>query len=184
MEMQANAYRKAFGDSIAYDPDNDVPTYEGYFVERAEINSPADEKNPNFTEKFNPVDAETEATKDWPQQQPDVVEDKYVDPILTFPLGPLQNRAGAPTSHTRRKSLSSMPTAERKAKAAIEQTLPPRKQVRSPTRVRGHSALEAVHEIRWYAKIEAEVTAGSRPHTNCCVFSILRSSRAKVIFIE
>jgi hypothetical protein len=96
VEMQASAYRKALGDSVAYDPVNDVPTYAGYFVERAEINSPADEQNPKFTKKFNSVDAETEAIKDWSQQLPDVVESKYVDPILTFPLGPLQSRAWGP----------------------------------------------------------------------------------------
>ncbi|MGA2797761.1 MAG: hypothetical protein ABSE63_09295 [Thermoguttaceae bacterium] len=99
-EMQANAYRKTFADAIAYNPANDVPTYVDYTVERAEINSPADEKNPNFTRKFNSVDAETEATKDWSQQQPDVVDIKYIDPILTFPLGPLQNRGwGANVAH-------------------------------------------------------------------------------------
>ncbi len=100
VEMQANAYRKTFGDAIAYDPVNDVPTYAGYFVERAEINSPADEKNPNFTKKFNSVEAEKEASKDWPQKQADVVEGKYIDPILTFPLGPLQYRGwGANVAH-------------------------------------------------------------------------------------
>jgi hypothetical protein len=96
VEMQASAYRTALADSVAYDPANDVPTYAGYFVERAEINSPADEEKPNFTNKFNSVDAETEATKDWSLQQPDVVESKYLDPILTFPLGPLQNRGWGP----------------------------------------------------------------------------------------
>ena len=100
VEMQANAYRKIFGDSIGYDPVNDVPTYAGYFVERAEINSPADEKNPSFSKKFNSVDAEKEAAKDWPQPQADVVEGKYIDPILTFPLGPLQYRGwGANVAH-------------------------------------------------------------------------------------
>jgi archaellum component FlaC len=91
--MQANAYRKTFGEAVAYDPANDVPTYVDYFVERAEINSPADEKNPDFTKKFNSADVEKEATKDWSQPKSDVVENKYIDPNLTFPLGPLQNRA-------------------------------------------------------------------------------------------
>ena len=31
VEKQANAYRKAFGDSVAYDPANDVPTYADYY---------------------------------------------------------------------------------------------------------------------------------------------------------
>jgi hypothetical protein len=90
---QAEAYRNAFRDAVAYDPANDdVPAYVDYYVERAEINSPADEKNPTWTQKFNSVDAVKDATQDWSQQMPDVVENRYIDPILTFPLGPLQNR--------------------------------------------------------------------------------------------
>jgi hypothetical protein len=100
VEMQANAYRKALGDAVAYDPANDVPTYVDYTVERAEINSPADEKNPDFTKKFNFTEVDNEAKKDWLQPQTEVVESKYIDPILTFPLGPLQNRAwGANVAH-------------------------------------------------------------------------------------
>jgi hypothetical protein len=100
VDMQANAYRKALGDAVAYDPVNDVPTYVDYTVERAEINSPADEINPDFTKKFNSAEAENEAKKDWLQPQTEVVESKYTDPILTFPLGPLQNRAwGANVAH-------------------------------------------------------------------------------------
>ena len=53
-----------------------------------------------ISQKFNSAEAEKEAAKDWPQQQPDVVEGKYIDPILTFPLGPLQNRGwGSNVAH-------------------------------------------------------------------------------------
>ena len=104
LEKQASAYRKAFSDALGYDPANDVPAYAGYIVERAEINSPADEKNPTFTKKFNSTDVEKEIVKDWTQLQPDVVDSRYIDPNLTFPLGPLQNRFGAPTWHTTRQS--------------------------------------------------------------------------------
>jgi hypothetical protein len=100
IEQQASAYRNAFRDAIGYDPEKDVPVYMGYYVERAEINSPADEKNPKWTKKFNSSDAEKEFTKDWaqsPQQIMDVVGQKYTDPVLTFPLGPLQNRVWGET---------------------------------------------------------------------------------------
>jgi hypothetical protein len=100
LEKQAIAFRKAFADSIAYDPTNDVPTYEYFLVDRAEIKSPDDEAKPIFTKTFNSNEIVNEATKDWPQRQPDVVEGKYVDPVLTFPLGPLQFRSwGANVAH-------------------------------------------------------------------------------------
>ncbi len=92
LAKQANAYRKALGDSVAYDPASDVPAYVDYVVERAEINSPADEKNPPFKKLCSAVEYKEEAAKDWPPAQAEVVEPKYTDPILTFPLGPLQNR--------------------------------------------------------------------------------------------
>ena len=92
LEKQANAYRTALMESVAYDPANDVPTYAYYTIERAEINSPADEKNPNW-KQFNSADVQKDIEKDWPQEQADVVDAKYIDPNLTFPLGPLQNRA-------------------------------------------------------------------------------------------
>ena len=91
IEQQASAYKNAYRDAIAYDPVRDVPTYAGYYVERAEINSPADIKKPTWIQFFS-VDVEKDTTKDWSQTQPEVVDAKYVNPILTFPLGPLQNR--------------------------------------------------------------------------------------------
>jgi len=91
VEKQITAYKNAFRNAVAYDPEKDVPTYLGYFIDRAEINSPADVKNPKWT-TFNSSSAE-KAMKEWTQLQAEVVQDKYVDPKLTFPLGPLVNRS-------------------------------------------------------------------------------------------
>ena len=91
-EKQTDAYHNAFGNAVAYVPANDVPAYVDYYVERAEINSPADVKNPTWTKKFNSVNAVREAMQDWSQPMSDVVENRCVDPVLTFPLGPLQIR--------------------------------------------------------------------------------------------
>jgi hypothetical protein len=94
IEAQANAYAEAFKDSIIYDPATDSPVYKCYWVDRAEINSPADVEKPNWSKTFLSTNAEDEAMKEWGAQgQPDVVEAKYVDPALTFPLGPLVNRS-------------------------------------------------------------------------------------------
>jgi hypothetical protein len=92
-EKQSEAYRNAFRDALAYDPANDVPAYVDFNVQRAEINSPADDKNPNFSKIFAFTEAVKETTKDWSQTLPEVVDSKCVDSAaLTFPLGPLQNR--------------------------------------------------------------------------------------------
>ena len=99
VEKQASAYRKTFRDAVAYDPEKDaLPEYAGYIVDRAEINSAKDETNPTWTKKFNFSQSQLEeATKDWAQQQVDVVDPRYTDPVFTYPLGPLQNRTWGKT---------------------------------------------------------------------------------------
>ncbi len=44
--QQETAYTKAFRDSAYYDPNRDVPSYLAYWVERVEVNSPAEAANP------------------------------------------------------------------------------------------------------------------------------------------
>ncbi len=173
-EKQANAYRKAFSDSVDYNPVNDVPTYAGYTVERAEINSPADEKNPNFKKIFDFPDNEKEATKDWPQQQQEVVDIKYTDPILTFPLGPLQNRTwGNSVAHETEIPLMNAGGTPSGAPEGdnVGDRANPYRGVVDPRVCRG-------------AKIEARLPPQRRLNTNCCVFSIFPLSRVKVTFIE
>ena len=99
VEKQVAAFRRALMDAVAYDPETDTPTYDHCIVERAEINSPDDVKNPNFTAKFDSSEEQSKARKGWPTEQLDVVEQKYVDPVLTFPLGPLTHAWGKNVAH-------------------------------------------------------------------------------------
>jgi hypothetical protein len=92
IDEQTTAYKRTFRDAVSYDPASDVPVYRGYWVDRAEITSPNDVKNPKWTKTFVSSVAEKEARKEWTQQRADVVLDRYIDPTLTFPLGPLVNR--------------------------------------------------------------------------------------------
>ncbi len=99
MEDQLNAYKKVFRNTVAYDPANDVPSYMGYYVERAEIKSPDDLQNPKWSQKFISSREEEKAKQEWTQTVPDVVEDRYTDPALTFPLGPLTRNWGKSVAH-------------------------------------------------------------------------------------
>jgi hypothetical protein len=90
-EKQANAYKEAFRDAMGYDPFRDTPTYSSYSVERAEIKSPADKTNPNW-QPCGTKSTEEVVTKEWLGQQNDVIDPKYSDTILTYPLGPLTKR--------------------------------------------------------------------------------------------
>ena len=91
VQKQNRAYVDAFRDSKHMD--NDFPLDVGYLVERIEVTSPAEAKNPDWTDKkkvveFNSGVKMSDAAKDWQSQQQEVVESKYIDPRLTFPLGP------------------------------------------------------------------------------------------------
>ncbi len=97
-EEQLEAYKNAFRDTVFYDSANDVPVYMGYWVDRAEISSP--NEKPKWRKTFFSSNAIPEALNNWGQNMPDVIEVKYRDPSLTFPLGPLVNDTwGAEVAH-------------------------------------------------------------------------------------
>ncbi len=96
MKKQSDLYRDTFCDCRHLDPVKDsVPEYKGYWVERLEISSPADIKNPDWNNtkkvtKFRSDKEEKSVTKDWGQAtQPPRIDLRFINSNLCFPLGPL-----------------------------------------------------------------------------------------------
>ena len=90
-----DALRNA-GPSGCYDPQRDMPYYVGYYVQRAEVVSPADGAKPNWDNVpvISSVKAMSDAVKRWGQQSmSDVVAPEHFftpkPTALTFPLPPL-----------------------------------------------------------------------------------------------
>jgi hypothetical protein len=101
LKKQIDAYYDAFSDCKPSKNDSQ-PVYLGYRIERLEITSPADIENPNWknAKKFAYKGPEVSAPKDWGQLMPDVVDSRYVDPSVTFPLGPWTDGTwGASVAH-------------------------------------------------------------------------------------
>ena len=93
VEAQAADFRSAFRDATGYDPTRDIPTYVSYVVQRTTISSPADLQNPKWSQTFDSKTVEEEVMKNWATQPPDVVDPKFIDQNLAFPLGPLTKRS-------------------------------------------------------------------------------------------
>ena len=95
---QEAAYVETFRDAVFSDPARDVPSYLAYWVERVEVNSPGEAANPPWDDKdkvrrFFSRDESDKAKKEWGEvTSPDVVTPDFIDPQLTFPLGPLVGR--------------------------------------------------------------------------------------------
>jgi hypothetical protein len=99
-QKQILAYKKVFRDAVGYNSDKDLPVYSGYIVERAEINNPDDLKKPDWSKPIYSTTEIEKTTREWASTSLDVVDNKYVNPNLTFPLGPLVNRKwGAQVTH-------------------------------------------------------------------------------------
>ena len=95
VKKQCEAYADTFCDCKHLDPAKDaMPDYAGYWVERLEIASPADAKNPNWKNakkvvKFNSNTVRNNVMKDWgTSMQLDPTDPRYLNPSLSFPVGP------------------------------------------------------------------------------------------------
>ena len=87
IERQYQMYDDALGTSRGFDLNVDVPKYLGYVVERAEV---TDQGQGDWT-KIAGVNERvvTEEMGKWPIQAQDLVNPKYIHPLLTFPLPPM-----------------------------------------------------------------------------------------------
>lgn len=87
IKQQNQLYEDALKNSRGYDPRNDRPNYLGYIVQRAEITPSGQGEWENLTtvNRKNLI----EEMKKYPVNVPEVVDNKYVHPLLTHPLPPL-----------------------------------------------------------------------------------------------
>ncbi len=85
-EKQAEEYSRVFERAMNPNKEPNLPQYAGVEIERAEI----DDSNPDKLEwKKLPPDSAEVFEKEWEIIAPDVVESEFIDPALTFHLGPL-----------------------------------------------------------------------------------------------
>jgi hypothetical protein len=92
LTKQMELYRRAFRDAEFYQPQYDTPAYFGYVIERAEISS---DGGPPQWKRVEVVSERKmmEMTKNWGGNEiPPLIDQRYYDPLLTFPLPPLVGR--------------------------------------------------------------------------------------------
>lgn len=87
IQDQLNMYLDALENSRQYSPIADCPQYLGYFVERAEVKPGVEPKWQKLMTVMSTVIEKK--TKDWARSQPELVDPRAVDPILTYPLPPV-----------------------------------------------------------------------------------------------
>jgi hypothetical protein len=137
MKLYEDAFKEARG---GFDPMRDFPRYVGYLVERAEVVRGQEltwqrvavydgqrqslSKPPIATAMtMNAMNKISEiANTTWAAQVPDVVDDRYLDYVLTFPLPPLAGRDwGADVTHSDIPLLKDTPPLEEELQPLAEQ---------------------------------------------------------------
>lgn len=99
IKQQFQMYEDALATARGFNVTSDQPRYLGYEVERAEV---TDEGTGKFVliKKVAPKTLLT-LMSTWPSQTPDLVNPKYIHPLLTFPLPPMIMREwGDEITHT------------------------------------------------------------------------------------
>lgn len=99
IKQQIQMYEDALATARGFNVNADLPQYIGYEVERAEV---TDEGTGKFT-LLKRVLPKTiiDRMATWPTQTPDLVNPKYIHPLLTFPLPPMVMREwGDEITHT------------------------------------------------------------------------------------
>lgn len=87
VKEQYQLYEDALGEARGYVPDRDIPQYLGYFVERAEVTNKG-QGNWEMIAKVYKGSLQKELAT-YPVNPPEVVDSRYVHPLLTHPLPPL-----------------------------------------------------------------------------------------------
>lgn len=87
---QERAYEEYFQERIKPTPDPDIPQYIYYRVERAEVDPYLSSSDPEQLEwtTLNLRNALANAEQKWTGTSPEVVDERFVHPVLVFPLGP------------------------------------------------------------------------------------------------
>ena len=89
-KQQIQMYEDALASARGFNIQADMPQYIGYEVERAEVTDEGPGEFKFLKRVFPKVVLDEMAT--WPIQTPDLVNPKYIHPLLTFPLPPMVMR--------------------------------------------------------------------------------------------
>jgi hypothetical protein len=95
IEKQELAYAETFKLADGYDPQNDYPTYLGYWVERIEVGKATDVTNADWSKAATFISSKAigAALEQWSTaKETEIVAPEYLIEQLVFPLGPLVNR--------------------------------------------------------------------------------------------
>jgi hypothetical protein len=84
VEKQSAEYNRVFSHAMGESAERDTPHYTRPIVERAQV----DAKNPDKLD-WKPLEPLTVDQPNWQEKSEEIVEAKYLDPNLTFRLGPL-----------------------------------------------------------------------------------------------
>lgn len=100
-ETQMQLYRDALQNARGYSEKLDAPRYYGYKIQRAEV---VNGKTGEWADLDTVSDSHIlEAQKKWPRnaRQPEVVDKRYVHPLMTYPLPPMAVRSwGEDVTHS------------------------------------------------------------------------------------
>ena len=101
LKKQTDAFEECFQDSVFRDDQKDIVEYRGYWVERAEVTSPDAAANLDWTKvavkQFDSPGEMQKADEQWHKRAgSDVVDRRFINERITFPLGPLNDRLWGP----------------------------------------------------------------------------------------
>jgi len=84
---QVDEYLRTFQDAMGYEPNADRPEYIAYYVERREVKPGGEPTDWKQHEIVSPRSL-AKVVERWNKQTVELVDNRYVEPNLTFPLGP------------------------------------------------------------------------------------------------
>lgn len=115
IEKQYQLYDEALMNASGYDPGQDIPTYRGYIVERAEVT----EEGQGEWQRVASIDEPRleRAIRSYPFEPLELVSNQYIHPLLTHPLPPLILR-----DWDRRVTHSSIPLASEEVLEDVYET--------------------------------------------------------------
>ena len=120
IKQQFQMYEDALATARGFNVTADMPQYIGYEVQRAEVTDEGTGEFKTIKQVIPKTVIKTMST--WPIQTPDLVNPKYIHPLLTHPLPPMVMREwGDEITHTDLP----IPTPEDLMGETLEQTTPP-----------------------------------------------------------
>jgi len=101
LAKQIQAYRAAMAKAEGFTETDEIPVYFAYKVERAEVTGSGEPDWKPIVQPGVNVERIASMSADWVGNPTEVVDGRYIDPLLTFPLPPVVGRGwGARATHS------------------------------------------------------------------------------------